>query len=259
MRVGILCLMQESNTFIQNATLYRHFEEDMLLEGGQIRDALEDAHHEVGGYFQGLREQGLEAVPIFAARALPFGTIRAEDYSKLMERMFYLTERSGTMDGYLVAPHGATVSEKYMDADGHWLSELRRLVGPRVPIIGTLDLHANLSKQMVEATDGLVAYRTNPHLDQRARGTEAALMIVQMLRGEIHPIQKAIFPPFVMNIEKQCTSESPCSELYAFADRLRKKDGILSLSILQGFPYADVPEMGSSLLAISDGHSKPAV
>ena len=54
MRVGILCLMQESNTFIQNATLYRHFEEDMLLEGGQIRDALEDAHHEVGGFFRGL-------------------------------------------------------------------------------------------------------------------------------------------------------------------------------------------------------------
>ena len=146
MRVGILCLMQESNTFIQNATLYRHFEEDMLLEGGQIRDTLEDAHHEVGGFFQGLSEQGLEAVPIFAARALPFGTIRAEDFSRLMERMFYLTERSGTMDGYLVAPHGATVSEEYMDADGHWLSELRRLVVPPVSIIGTLDLHANLSK-----------------------------------------------------------------------------------------------------------------
>ena len=71
MRVGILCLMQESNTFIQNATLYRHFEEDLLLEGGQIRDAFEDAHHEVGGFFQGLSEQGLETVPIFAVELFP--------------------------------------------------------------------------------------------------------------------------------------------------------------------------------------------
>src|SRR5206468_5144484 len=70
-----------------------------------------------------------------------------------------------------LAPHGATVSEPYRDVDGHWLSELRRRVGPDVPIIGTLDAHANLSQAMVDAADALIAYRTNPHLDQIGRAS----------------------------------------------------------------------------------------
>ena len=253
MRVGILSLMQESNTFIQNETELNHFEEDLLLEGEDIRSTMENAHHEIGGFFQGLRDQKVEAVPIFTARALPFGTVSSSAYTKLIERMFFLTKKAGKLDGYLVAPHGATVSGEYPDVDGHWLHKLRQRVGSGTPIIGTLDLHANLSLQMVEATDALIGYRSNPHLDQRDRGVEAAVMMVKMLRGEINPCQKAVSPPFIMNIEKQCTTETPCKELYEHAEKLRERDGILSISILQGFPYADVSEMGSALLAISDG------
>ena len=252
MRVGILSLMQESNTFIQNETELSHFEEDLLLEGEEIRSTMENTHHEIGGFFQGLRDQKVEAVPIFTARALPFGTVSSSAYTKLIEKMFFLTKKAGKLDGYLVAPHGATVSDEYPDADGHWLYKLRQRVGSGTPIIGTLDLHANLSQQMVEATDALIGYRSNPHLDQRDRGVEAADMMVKMLRGEINPCQKAVFPPFIMNIEKQCTSKMPCKELYEHAEKLRERDGILSISILQGFPYADVSEMGSALLAISD-------
>ena len=245
--------MQESNTFIQNSTEYRHFEEDLLLEGEEIRTSLENAHHEVGGFFQGLRQEGIESIPIFAARALPYGTIRSSTFTKLIGKMFSLTENAGKMDGYLVAPHGATVSEEFPDADGWWLSELRNRVGSGVPIIATLDLHANLSQQMVDATDVLIGYQTNPHLDQRARGVEAAMVMSRILRGEINPIQRASFPPFVMNIEKQCTLENPCRQIYDLAQQFRKRCGIISISILQGFPYADVPEMGSSIIAITDG------
>ena len=79
-------------------------------------------------------------------------------------------------------PHGATVSEEHPDADGYWLSQLRKKVGINKPIIGTLDLHANLSERMVESTNALIGYRSNPHLDQRARGLEAASLMAGMLR-----------------------------------------------------------------------------
>ena len=91
MRVGILSLMQESNTFIQNETELSHFEEDLLLEGEEIRSTMENAHHEIGGFFQGLRDQKVEAVPIFTASALPFGAISSSAYTKLIEKMFFLT------------------------------------------------------------------------------------------------------------------------------------------------------------------------
>jgi microcystin degradation protein MlrC len=111
-----------------------------VFEGEEIRSTMENAHHEIGGFFQGLRDQKVEAVPIFTARALPYGTVSSSAYTKLIEKMFFLTKKAGKLDGYLVAPHGATVSDKYPDADGHWLYKLRQRVGSGTPIIGTLDL-----------------------------------------------------------------------------------------------------------------------
>src|SRR5260370_34629593 len=91
---------------------------------------------------------------------------------------------AGPLDGLLVAPHGATVSEGIADVDGCWLEMLRGRVGPKVPIIGTLDLHANLSPRMVAACNALIAYRTNPHLDQKERGIEAARLMARAPRRE---------------------------------------------------------------------------
>src|SRR4051812_32637949 len=139
MRVGIVALLQESNTFIAAPTTLAHFEQDLLLEGDAVRARLADAHHEVGGFFAGLAEERLEAVPIFAARALPFGTVSAEAFGVLLARIDRAIERAGRLDGLLVAPHGATVSSDYPDADGHWLSRLRQRFGANFPIIGTLD------------------------------------------------------------------------------------------------------------------------
>jgi microcystin degradation protein MlrC len=157
----------------------------------------------------------------------------------------------------LVAPHGATVSEPFPDVDGHWLGELRRRVGPEMPIIGTLDPHANLSPAMVAATNALIAYRTNPHLDQRARGIDAARMMIETVRGKVRPTMAASFPPLAINIERQHTFEEPCHSLYRFADQQLLNDKLLINSIILGFPYADVAEMGSSAIAVT--HDDPAL
>jgi microcystin degradation protein MlrC len=141
--------------------------------------------------------------------------------------------------------------------DGYWMTELRRRLGPEKPIIGTLDLHANLSPAMAAAADALIAYRTNPHLDQRARGIDAARMMVRTLRGTVRPTMAATFPPLIINIERQHTAEDPCHSLYRLADQQLVDERVLSNSILLGFPYADVVEMGSSAVVVTD--SEPAM
>src|SRR5258708_39839250 len=107
--------------------------------------------------------------------------------------------QAGSLEGLLVAPHGARVSGGIGDVDGCWLEMLRGRVGPKVPIIGTLDLHANLSPRMVRACDALIAYRTNPHLDQKERGMDAARLMARTLRGEVRPTMAAAFPPLAVN------------------------------------------------------------
>jgi microcystin degradation protein MlrC len=252
MRVGIVALLQESNTFIRGKTTFAHFERELLAEGDEVRRRLADAHHEVGGFFQGLAEEKLDAVPVFAARALPYGVVEADAFDLLLQRMDAALDRAGKLDGLLVAPHGATVSENHPDADGNWLSRLRTRLGSKFPIIGTLDLHANLSPQMVAACDALIAYRTNPHLDQRQRGLDAARLMARTLRGEVWPTMAGGFPPLAVNIERQLTAEPPCRPLYEAADRVLEQPGVLSNSLLLGFPYADVAEMGSAVVVVTD-------
>ena len=253
-RVGILALIQESNTFLPGTTTLGHFQQDLFLVGDEVRTQFANAHHEIRGFFDGLARAGIEAVPLFAARALPFGTIEPEAFDVLLKTMIEQLNSAGQLDGLLVAPHGATVSRLFPDADGAWLSKIRSVVGPTMPMIGTLDPHGNLSAAMVAATDALVSYRTNPHIDQENRGVEAAELMIRTLKGEIRPVQAACYPPMAINIERQCTSESPCKELAERFDEVRGREGVLASSLMFGFPYADVAEMGSSSLVVTDGN-----
>lgn len=258
MRIGIVALLHESNTFLAERTTLEHFRQDVLLEGPAIADRFRGTHHELGGFFAELEEAGADAVPIFAARALPFGTIEAATFDTLVGQMLRSVAEAGGLDGLLVAPHGATVAENHADADGHWLTELRNLAGLELPIISTLDPHANLSRKMLAATDAIVAYRTNPHVDQRACGQQAARVMLRTLAGELRPVMAAVMPPMAINIERQLTSASPCRELYALADDILHEPRVVSDSILLGFPYADVAEMGCAALVITDNDPQTA-
>ena len=258
MRVGILAFLQETNTFSTGVTRIDDFAADLLLTGEEVRRRFAGAEHEVGGFFAGLAAAGIEAVPIFAARAVPGGPIVAQDFDELLARLLRELASAGRLDGVLAAAHGATVSEFVDDVDGYWLTAVRNKIGESIPLIGTLDPHANLSPHMVDSCNALIAYRTNPHLDQRARGLEAAELMARTLRGEVAPVQAAAFPPMILNIESQDSSQSPCREALARTDEVRLRPGIVAASLLLGFPYADVEEMGAATLVVADGDQRLA-
>lgn len=252
-RIGIVGLLQESNTFLGEPTRRSHFEADLLLRGEAIRGAMRSAPHEVGGFFEELERAGAEAVPVFLARALPYGTIERDAFEALVDELLADVAAAGPLDGILAAPHGATVAEGHPDADGCWLGRLREQVGPDLPIVASLDPHANLSAAMVAATTAITAYRSNPHLDQRETGVRAARLLLGTLHGTMRPVQAAAFPPMVINIRAQNTSEEPLRSLYGEAAVLAEQAGILDHSLVLGFPYADVAEMGSSVLVVANG------
>lgn len=253
MRIGLIAFLHESNTFVTEATTLASFQQDVWATGDKVIDRFSDAHHEMGGFLAQLCEMNASPVGVFAARALPSGMIEASTYNKILEQMLSELDRVGPLDGILVAPHGATVAENFPDADGAWLSELRHHVGNDLPIIGTLDPHANLSESMVKATNALLAYQTNPHIDQQKRGRQAAELIVRTVREEIAPKQAAAFPRLAIGIERQCSEESPAKELLTEIETVREDRGLLDASLFYGFPYADVAEMGSAILCVADG------
>src|SRR5690606_28882727 len=188
-KVALLVIYHESNTFVDKPTTWDDFQKGHYMKGPCSREEYADAHHEIGGMIEVLDQYGIELMPVFYAEATPGGTITSEAYQYLLKEMWEELDRILPVDACLVVPHGAGVSEAFPDMDGHWLSLLRQKLGNDTPIVGTLDLHANVSPAMTASTDALVSYRQNPHVDQRDRGREAALILVNMLNGKTRPKQ----------------------------------------------------------------------
>ncbi len=254
MRIGIISIQHESNTFVQTPTTLADFRQDVLARGEEVRQVFQDSTHELGGFFVGLAEAGLEAVPVFAARAVPGGLVTKETLEQLVSTMLEQLDAVEPLDGLLVAPHGAAVCESVRDMDGYWLELLRHRIGKSLPMVCTLDAHANVSQRMIDSCDSTIVYRTNPHLDQHDRGLEAAKLITRMVHGSIRPTQAACFTPVVINLERQHTETEPCRSLYVEADHMLKHEGVLNNSVVLGFPYADVNEMGTSFIVTTDNN-----
>ena len=250
MRLAALGLAHETNTFSSVPASYDRWE---ILRGDEIRQKHATATTSMAGMLAASERLGVEIVPLLFANTGPIGTITRDAFDRIVGEMMALLRERGPWDGVLMAQHGAAVSEEYPDADGEIVRRAREVVGPNVPIGVTPDMHANLSQKLIEQSTVTVVYRTNPHLDPKERAEECAELIVRTIKGEIRPVQALEMPPLVVNIVKQYTGEEPMKAIVEGIPAVLARPGILSASVAEGYPYADVEEMGMAFLAIHDG------
>ena len=258
MRIAIIGFLHESNTFVHTKTTRDNFAACNLHIGKEVLDHWQGAHHEVGGFLEGALQYEFDPVPILVAVAMPAGPLTADTFESLWHDISAGLQHAGNLDGILLALHGATVADNAHDADGEMVARIRHLVGNQLPIVMTLDLHANVSKRMIEGVTATVLYRTTPHVDQRERGLEAAKLMARTVRGEIQPVQAIEFPPMLSRVIKQDSSEEPAATALCRLEEACQQPSILSASIGYGFAYADVPEMGTSIIVVADGDHSAA-
>ncbi|HEY7158757.1 MAG TPA: M81 family metallopeptidase [Gemmataceae bacterium] len=252
MRIAIAGFMHESNTFNPLLADRAAFVAQCLKVGTDWLDEWRDAHHEVGGFIEAAHVEGFEPAPLLMAWATPAGPVTDTVFDEITGRLGELL-RDSRADGLLLALHGAMVAQSHLDADGEVLARLRRVVGREMPIAVTLDLHGNVSQRLIDHCDLAVAYRTCPHVDQRECGRRAAGLLVRRLRGEIRPRMALAKPPLLVNIMAHDTSRPPLRPFMEAARALEQQPRILAVSLLPGFAYADVPQMGPSILVVGDG------
>jgi len=250
MRIAIAGFSHESNSFSSQPTTLEDFG---VRAGDQLIPHYRDTFSELAGFIAGAAEQGFELVPLFSASATPAGPLTRQAYEALVGRLLADLQAAGPLDGVLLALHGAMVAEHFPHADAETVHRLRAHFGPAFPIVVTHDYHANVPPSLVEEATALIIYKTNPHIDQRERGLQAAGIIARTVRGEVRPVSALVKPELLFNIYHHNTSRPPMQPLMQAAIELEKQPGILACSIAAGYQYADVPWMGPSIAVVADG------
>ena len=259
MKIASGGVQHETNTFSDTPTTLADFIQDSncgpeLSGGDVIFDRFRGTGSIHGGYIAGADEAGFELIPLLSARAQPAGVVEQVAFDTLLD---WFLERLQTVlpeiDGVLLDLHGAMVASSHEDAEGAWIEAVRDLVGPELPVITTLDLHANITSRMAELSDVVIGFDTYPHVDMYERGVEAAHLMARIVRGEVSPIQEFRQLPLLTMPPMQCTLREPMQSLMDRVSALEAEPGILTATVSMGFPFADIRDAGVSVLLTSDG------
>ena len=258
MRIAVGGVLHETSTFIDTPTTLDDFEQGFgIYRGEQICERFRGANMCIGGFLDGAEKHGFQAVPLLWAFAYPSGLIQRSAYDSLkrefIDRLEQAETQGGRIDGVLLDLHGAMVVEGVEDGDGDFIESVRRAIGHGRPIVVAQDLHGNHTARRVAAADAIVGYDTYPHVDMGERGREAAEIIVRTLRGEIRPKMALRQLPLFWGTRCQVTAHPPMDEVLRRVHEIERRPGMISVTIATGFPWADVPDVGASVIAVADG------
>ncbi|NQV84286.1 MAG: M81 family metallopeptidase [Rhodospirillales bacterium] len=203
---------------------------------------------EISGFSGEMERLGTlwEPVPIVVAASEPNGPCDQAFFDATLSEMRRRLKGAGSLDGVYVSAHGGMTATQSPDPDGELLQMVRDAVGPDVPVIATLDLHANVSHTMVTATDVLISYITNPHVDQAERAQEAARAMVNMFAG-MRPVTAAVRLPITAPTVTLLTARGPYADLINYGQQT-KTDEILNVSVVAGFVFSDLAKCGMTVL-----------
>ncbi len=257
-RIAILGFSIECNKFAPAATK-AHFLARTYLEGDDIlteaRSPAPTMLPETPGFVAAMDADGKwDPIGIALAMSEPNGPVEHGFFTELLATISRRLTAALPVDGVYVCAHGAALTTDEDDPEGVLFETVRRIVGPGVPVVASFDLHANVSDRMVQLIDAFIGYRTNPHLDMRERGAEAAAAMRELLAGtrtERVRLRLPIVPPTVTML----TAAGPYAEMIRLGQERQQQmaPAIMNVSVMGGFAYADTAKNGLSVIVTARG------
>ncbi len=250
-RIAVGGMQHETNTFMPTPTDYAYFclhrDRPPLVRGADVMKWLDGGSFGLSGFLTEMAGRH-DLVPLVWAGGGAGGMVTEDAFERISGELIAALSQSLPVDAVYLDQHGAMVTAGYQDADGELLRRVRACVGPDVPIVASLDYHANISPEMVAHADALVAYRTYPHVDRRETGARAAAAIELMLdRGR--PAGRAFRSlGFVVPSHQQPTAMEP-TKSFVDACIAGETGDVFNLSYLGGFRLSDIHHCGVSVVA----------
>src|SRR6266568_199198 len=251
-RVAVGGFLHETNTFAPTKATYADFVHGggwpSMTEGAEILKVMRKINVGLAGFIEAAEAQGWELAPTIACAASPSAHVTEDAFERIVKVMVDGIATAGSLDAVYLDLHGAMVTEHLDDGEGEVLARVRKVIGKDLPLVVSLDLHANVSPEMMEHADALIAYRTYPHIDMADTGRACARHLALMLKTGLRFAKAFRQLPFLIPISWQCTNDQPTKGIYEKLAALESA-AVPTLSFAPGFPAADFRDCGPSVFA----------
>jgi len=251
-RIAVGGFLHETNTFAPTKASYDDFVHGggwpSMAKGADVLKVMRNINVGLAGFVEAAETNDWELVPTISCAASPSAHVTEDAYERIVKMMIDGIKAAGPFDAVYLDLHGAMVAEHLDDGEGEVLARVRKVIGKDLPLIASLDLHANVTPEMIAHADALVAYRTYPHVDMADTGRAAAEHLARLLKTKQRFAKAFRQLPFLIPISWQCTNDQPTKSIYVRLAALQD-DMVPTLSFAPGFPAADFPHCGPSVFA----------
>jgi microcystin degradation protein MlrC len=251
-RIAVGGFLHETNTFAPTKATYADFVHGggwpSMTQGNDVLKTMRGINVGLAGFIESAEARGWTLVPTIACAASPSAHVTEDAFERIVKVMLEGIAHAGALDAVYLDLHGAMVTEHLDDGEGEILARVRKAIGPDLPLVVSLDLHANVSPAMVAHADALIAYRTYPHVDMAETGRASARHLALLLETGQRLAKAFRQLPFLIPISWQCTNDQPTKSIYEKLAAL-ESNAVPTLSLAPGFPAADFVDCGPSVFA----------
>jgi microcystin degradation protein MlrC len=237
-RIAIGGIAIESSTFSPVKTGLDSF---TIHRGDEIMAAAPYFEH---GTFEG--RDDIEWIGTLKARSIPNGVVDRAVYDSLKQEIIDATKAALPLDGFFFDVHGAMSVEGLDDAEGDLATAIRDIVGPECIISAGMDLHGNVTEQLVSVIDCFTAYRQAPHLDAMETKARAVRNLLDLLDRGARPSRAWLRIPVVLPGERTSTFWEPGKSVYEGLRESDVVDGVYDASLWVGYVWADQPRASAT-------------
>src|SRR4051812_17985213 len=212
-RIAVGGFLHETNTFAPTKATYDDFVHGggwpALAQGADVLKVMRNINVGLAGFIQTAEAQRWQLISTISCGGSPSGHVTRDAYERIVQVMVEGIKAAGNLDAVYLDLHGAMVTEHFDDGEGEILRRVRAVIGKDLPLVASLDLHANVTPEMVDHADALIAYRTYPHVDMADTGRAAARHLALLLRSKKKFAKASRQLPFLIPISWQCTNDPP--------------------------------------------------
>jgi microcystin degradation protein MlrC len=252
-RIAFAGIVHETNTYCRDETDKNLFHQ---LRGERILRQIK-SDTSLGGALRACDALGFEVVPLMVAIAEPSGSIASDTYAGFKNEILERLESAFPIDGVFLDLHGAGVVTGLPDLEGDLVVAIRAQLGEAVPITASFDLHGNVTQTMADALDGVFACHEYPHIDMHLRAEEAIQLIDRMLKENFRPVIHVETLPMLQPMTNTFTG--PGQEILNYMLSLEREEGVIDVSWFHGFPYTDIPHIGSYIVVTTESDREQAI